>query len=160
MPDTARKPGYGVDPLLDPLNAEDNVRFGADYLAAMRDKYGGDWERALAAYNWGPGNADNWSGDMDDLPAETRGYISNIFAGLEDEYGTGPRRSRAEAGLPLVRHDARGKYGYGHARPGGAGVGGPDTASGEPGLGGSVDPTGRSFQLMQHGLDLMAKGHF
>jgi hypothetical protein len=84
MPDTARDPGFGVAPL-DP-NAPDpeveNRRVGRDYLNAMLERYGGDQEAALAAYNWGPGNADKWvaSGKgRDRLPRETQGYLANIL---------------------------------------------------------------------------------
>jgi hypothetical protein len=89
MPDTARDPGFGVAPL-DP-NAPDpeveNRRVGRDYLNAMLERYGGDQEAALAAYNWGPDNADKWvaSGKgRGRLPRETQGYLNNI---LGDEQG-------------------------------------------------------------------------
>ena len=57
MPDTARKPGYGVGAisLEDRFDPEIGLRFGAQYLRAMLDKYDGDYARALAAYNKGPG---------------------------------------------------------------------------------------------------------
>lgn len=160
MPDTARQPGYGVDPLLDPRDPQENLRFGAEYLAAMLRNYDGDHIRALAAYNWGPGNADNWSGDMGDLPAETRGYINNIYAGLEDDYGTGPTRARAEAGLPLVRTDRRGEYGYRHPQ----GVGIHQEADGDEGTLSAdqvkAKQADRAFRLMQHGLGIMNRGFF
>jgi soluble lytic murein transglycosylase len=44
--------------LLDPVL---NVRFGAFYLRAMLDMFGGDMDKALAAYNGGPGNTRKWS---------------------------------------------------------------------------------------------------
>ena len=87
MPDTARQPGYGVRPLMDTQNPREQLRFGADYFKAMLTKYGGDRDKALAAYNWGPGNVDGWSGDHNLLPSETRDYISNITAmyGSDDQ---------------------------------------------------------------------------
>jgi len=56
MPDTAAKPGYGVGAisLEDRFDPEIGLRFGAQYLKAMIDKYDGDYARALAAYNRGP----------------------------------------------------------------------------------------------------------
>jgi hypothetical protein len=91
MPDTARDPGFGVAPL-DP-NAPDpeveNRRVGRDYLNAMLERYGGDQEAALAAYNWGPGRADRWvaSGKgRGRLPRETQGYLNNILG--DDEQAT------------------------------------------------------------------------
>ncbi|MEM8575521.1 MAG: lytic transglycosylase domain-containing protein [Pseudomonadota bacterium] len=92
MPDTARDPGFGVRPL-DP-NAPDaeaeNRRLGRDYLAAMQQRYSGDVEAALAAYNWGPGNADKWVADgkpWGALPQETQGYITNIMGGRGPAFG-------------------------------------------------------------------------
>jgi hypothetical protein len=84
MPATARDPGFGINPLADPFDPEENKRFGTDYMGAMMDRYQGDIPRALAAYNWGPGNADRWSGEMADLPEETQTYIANITGNYED----------------------------------------------------------------------------
>ena len=78
MPDTAANPGFGMAPLQDPFNADANKAFGTEYLGKMIDRYGGDIPRALVAYNWGPGNADKWDGDMGSLPEETRNYVRNI----------------------------------------------------------------------------------
>lgn len=61
MPATARDPGYGVRPLQN-NSPEENVRLGTDYLTAMLDKYGGNVDAALAAYNAGPARADSWYG--------------------------------------------------------------------------------------------------
>lgn len=82
MPDTARSPGFGVKPLADPWNPTENRRFGSEYFNAMSKRYSGDRDAALAAYNWGPGNADKWvaSGKAAPLPAETRNYIDSINA--------------------------------------------------------------------------------
>ncbi|MBI5963025.1 MAG: transglycosylase SLT domain-containing protein, partial [Chloroflexi bacterium] len=65
-----------------------SVRFGTHYLARNRDLLNGDIYAALAAYNGGPGNAQQWkslSGDDPDLFLEsvrfeeTRNYIRNIY---------------------------------------------------------------------------------
>ncbi len=45
----------GPDTLFDPVI---NVRLGTAYLRELADKYGGDVNTALAAYNWGPGRID------------------------------------------------------------------------------------------------------
>jgi len=57
MRKTAVKPGYGVEAISveDRFDPEISLRFGAQYLKAMLDKYDGDYARALAAYNKGPG---------------------------------------------------------------------------------------------------------
>jgi hypothetical protein len=101
MPATAKDPGFGIRPLTDIHDPNEQVRFGADYLAKMLDRYDGNEAKALAAYNWGAGNADKWGGtDMSALPEETRTYIRNITgnAGLAD----GPTLARASRGLPLA----------------------------------------------------------
>lgn len=55
MPKTGQDPGYGVTPLQD--NTEEEYRrFGKDYLNAMVKEFGGDFRKAVAAYNAGPGN--------------------------------------------------------------------------------------------------------
>ena len=57
MSATGKKPGFGVKPLQD-NSKEEYLRFGTDYVAAMLDKYNGDFRMAVAAYNAGPGNVD------------------------------------------------------------------------------------------------------
>jgi len=82
MPDTARQPGYGVKPLADPYDPQQSAEFGAQYYAAMLKEFGGNKEAALAAYNWGPGNAQKWlarGGDPGRLPTETRNYVQKIL---------------------------------------------------------------------------------
>jgi soluble lytic murein transglycosylase len=65
-----------------------SIAFGAHYLAVNRDLLDGDLYAALAAYNGGPGNAQQWqslSGNDPDLflesvrYEETRNYIRNIY---------------------------------------------------------------------------------
>lgn len=81
MPATARQPGFGVRPLNwdDRFNADENRRFGTEYLQAMLKNFDGDQVRALVAYNWGVGNAQRWDGNMNSLPAETRDYVNTIL---------------------------------------------------------------------------------
>lgn len=82
MPDTAKKPGFGVKPILDRLDPVESLRFGADYFAAMLKRYDGDVAKALAAYNFGPGNVDKGR----KYPEETRNYIAAIMqTGDSDE---------------------------------------------------------------------------
>ncbi len=84
MPNTLRDPGFGVTPARDSSGAE-NVRIGNEYLDAMLDRYG-NTEHALIAYNWGPGNTDDWlarGANSDELPNETRNYIPKVFDAME-----------------------------------------------------------------------------
>lgn len=85
MPKTGKDPGYGVKPLQN-KSREEFIRFGRDYLKAMLREFDNDYEKALAAYNAGPGNVkrairrggDNWK---DHLPkrSETLPYIKFIL---------------------------------------------------------------------------------
>ncbi len=91
MPSTGRDIAArkGVDfEVADLFDPEINIRFGAFYLRAMLDMFGGDLDRALAAYNAGPGNVQRWSGSSlasDELGfpvaitfVETREYITRV----------------------------------------------------------------------------------
>lgn len=99
LPSTLKDPGYGVTPAADDSDAE-RTRVGQDYLKAMLEKYNGNQPLALAAYNHGPGNVDDWraaGGDPSKLPAETRGYITNILGDTKvaPEEKTPPNASQA-----------------------------------------------------------------
>lgn len=76
MPATAR--ALGVDPH-DPVAA---IEGGARYLRQQLDRFDGDVERALAAYNAGPGRVIRAGG----IPAiaETRAYVAAILARLSN----------------------------------------------------------------------------
>src|SRR5665213_115284 len=75
MPATAANPGFGVTPAQN-NSPQEYDRVGRDYLAALTQKYGGDTQKALAAYNWGPGNVDNKG--VQNAPPETQNYIASI----------------------------------------------------------------------------------
>lgn len=79
MPGTARD--LGVTDSRDP---EQNVMAGTRYLRRMLDRYNGDLDRALAAYNWGPGNVDKKAGG---LPRETRSYLAKVKGFYADYSG-------------------------------------------------------------------------
>jgi len=128
MPATAMNPGLGVRDIFahaDSLgvaysgrtvaeadrlmrNAAVNRQMGTEYLSAMLERYNGDVPRALAAYNWGVGKADNWDGDMASLPKETRTYIRNITGSWSDNRPD-PEADRiaAERNLEQIRQQAR-----------------------------------------------------
>ena len=74
MPGTARM--LGVDPA-DPIA---NLEGGARYLRQQMDRFGGDVEKALAAYNAGPGRVERAGG----VPAirETQDYVRAILGRL------------------------------------------------------------------------------
>jgi len=87
MPETARDPGFGVQPSNG--TPEDDARVGREYRAAMHDKYGGDLAKMWSAYNWGPGNLDRaisqyGQGWARAIPAETRNYLRRNFNALRN----------------------------------------------------------------------------
>ena len=71
MPATAR--GLGVK---DSFNPEQNIMAGTRFLKDMMNRYHGNLDSALAAYNWGPGNVDRKG--ISSLPQETREYLSKV----------------------------------------------------------------------------------
>ena len=72
MPGTAR--GLGVTNSFDP---EQNVMAGTRFLKELLERYNGNIDAALAAYNWGPGNVDR-KGLGSALPSETRAYLARV----------------------------------------------------------------------------------
>jgi soluble lytic murein transglycosylase len=84
MPETARDPGFGLQPA-DTRNPRDMNRLGREYRAKMQQRYGGDLAKMWAAYNAGPGRVDeaiqragpNW---LSALPRETQEYVRRNLA--------------------------------------------------------------------------------
>lgn len=70
MPATARSLG-----VRDSFNPEQNVMAGTRFLRDLLDRYNGNIDSALAAYNWGPGNVDK---RPHHLPRETRDYLARV----------------------------------------------------------------------------------
>ncbi|WP_254661830.1 lytic transglycosylase domain-containing protein [Burkholderia sp. CCA53] len=67
----------------DRFSFKDEAGAAGRYMQSLMKKYGGDIRKALAAYNWGPGNVDkdiakNGGQWESNLPAETRKYIAAI----------------------------------------------------------------------------------
>ncbi len=76
MPGTARELGVNAD---DPFA---NLEGGARYLRQQIDRFGGDIEKALAAYNAGPGRVIRANG----IPRirETQNYVASIMGRLSN----------------------------------------------------------------------------
>ena len=74
-------------PDVDPYDVNQAVPYAANYLKLLHKKFG-TWEKALAAYNWGPGSlaqdiamrGDDWRAG---LPRETRNYTAAIGADVD-----------------------------------------------------------------------------
>ena len=70
----------GVD---DPFDPEQNIFGGAAYLRQMLDRYNGDAELALAAYNAGPSAVDKHNG----IPPykETENYVQRVLTNYKNQ---------------------------------------------------------------------------
>lgn len=85
MKKTGVDPGYGVTPLKDDSEGE-YLRFGREYLQALVKEFDGDYRKAVAAYNAGPGNIkraiakgkDKWEDHLP-KPSETKPYMKKIL---------------------------------------------------------------------------------
>lgn len=66
-------PGAGANPVAD-------IETAGKYLEQLHSRFH-DWQVALAAYNWGPGNIDKFvrdGGTLASLPKETSDYVTDI----------------------------------------------------------------------------------
>ncbi len=76
MPGTARELG------VDARDPDANLEGGARYLRAQLDRFGGDLEKALAAYNAGPGRVER-AGGIPNIQ-ETKTYVAAIMGRLSN----------------------------------------------------------------------------
>lgn len=81
----------------DPFDVRANILGGTAYLREMWDRYR-DVRLMLAAYNAGPGRADDYRAGRRRLPAETIAYVAQIAPGL----GTSGIASRAAVPSPAA----------------------------------------------------------
>jgi membrane-bound lytic murein transglycosylase D len=108
IPSTGSRFGLRRTAHVDERNSfDDATRASARYLKFLANRYGGNWELAMAAYNSGEGNVDrairragvaNFWVAYPYLPRETRNYVPNILATI------------------LIANSPQ-QYGFGHIRP-------------------------------------------
>ena len=101
MPGTAQNMG-----VKDSFSIEQNIDGGCKYLRKMLDRFDGNVNHALAAYNAGPGNVEKYKG----VPpfAETKNYVKSVVAHAEKFQGgkldipSVPETTKVEASQPVV----------------------------------------------------------
>lgn len=69
-------------PDVDPLNPWDAIDYAGYYLGQLYKQFG-EWPKALAAYNWGPGNVKKAINEkstywIQKAPTETKNYVAEI----------------------------------------------------------------------------------
>lgn len=99
--DTAK--GLGVDP----YDPEQNIKGTVMYLGQMRDRYDGNWDRALYAYNWGPGNMDAYlkTGkglNGQPMPSETLNYVPGVRGRLGGGQQPAVAGGYGSGGVPTI----------------------------------------------------------
>ena len=108
IPGTGARYGLRQNGYMDERNSfEKATRASAQYLKFLANRYNGNWELGMAAYNCGEGNVDRairragvsdfWAA-YPYLPKETRNYVPNILATI------------------LIANNPN-AYGFGHVRP-------------------------------------------
>ena len=108
IPGTGARYGLRRTSHLDERNSFDEAtRASARYLKFLANRYGGNWELAMAGYNCGEGNVDrairragvsNFWAAYPYLPQETRNYVPNILA-------------------TILIANSPAQYGFAHVRP-------------------------------------------
>ena len=76
MPGTAKDLG-----VTDPHDPVQSIDGGARYMRQMLDMFGGDYSKALSAYNRGPGNERKYGDKM--RPKETQDYLKKIMGDFQ-----------------------------------------------------------------------------
>ena len=112
-PSTAEDPGYGVSPMEgDRFDPNASRSFARQYLQAFIDRYDGDIEAALIAYNAGATNADRFIAagrDYSVLPqaAQTQPYVRKILDQMEAQGRGEPSRGRGLSSANLDAEERR-----------------------------------------------------
>ncbi len=118
VPGTGVRFGLRKTAQIDERNSfEKATKASAQYLKFLANRYGGNWELAMAAYNSGEGNVDrairragvaNFWVAYPYLPQETRNYVPNILATIliannPNQYGFGQVRPAPQLMYDQIR---------------------------------------------------------
>lgn len=118
IPGTGSRFGLRRTAYVDERNSfEAATQASARYLKFLANRYGGNWELAMAAYNCGEGNVDraiaragvsNFWAAYPYLPKETRNYVPNILATIliannPQQYGFGQVRPAPQLAYDRIR---------------------------------------------------------
>ena len=93
LPETARR--FGLNKKKDLLDPKKNLEAGVRYLKWLTNRFGGDAEKILAAYNAGEGAVERFGG----IPPyqETQNYVQKIFGLLGFAVAPAPRPAAPDA---------------------------------------------------------------
>ena len=80
MPRTARAVAREMGMRYRPYDVKFNIHAGTYYFARMVERFDGDLDLALAAYNIGPGRVRGWLRDNQPIGEATQRYIEKVFA--------------------------------------------------------------------------------
>lgn len=97
-------PSTAADLGVDPTDAQQNINGGVQYLAQLLSEFAGDQAKALAAYNWGPGNVqnavaqngDNW---LAAAPSSVQNYVKSILSATGQNYSVGITPASVAGGI-------------------------------------------------------------
>lgn len=113
MPATAKKPGYGMQPInLQTATPEQQIAWGMEYRSRIQKAHGFTEDQATAAFNAGPGNVQqaiakggkNW---VNHVPKETRDYVQKVNA-RERQYASGNLGGGSNSGVTVPSNVVQG----------------------------------------------------
>ena len=92
-----------------PFDPVQNINAGVKYLANLLNQFAGDAAKALAAYDWGPGNVakaiSQWGADwLSHAPQETQDYVqalTGVTSGSSSDSSGQPAASASPAPLTI-----------------------------------------------------------
>ena len=97
-----------------------NKAMGDNYLEGLHNLHNGDAERILVGYNWGLRRSQEWDGNRDSLPIETRNYLNKILGpkdGADKDTANILTQEQYDEDInPLIKQDIMAAYGVSEAQ--------------------------------------------